>query len=865
MRRGARPRPQPDEQEGREVKIRSGYRSVTAVLMALALAAAACGGDDTPVTTTQATTDASATVATTAPPETMSTGDEFEAGALGAVEVAPGDDIQIRSLEAITGDVAFLGIPNQRGVKMAIEDYGPIKGHNVTFGVGLDDLCSPDGGQGAAQQIVADPQVVGVIGTSCSGAAVAASPLISNAGLVMISASNTSPALTSDLEGTPGDSYQTGYYRVAHNDLFQGRAVAEFVIDALGLNRAAAIHDGDPYTQGLASAFADAFDSLGGEVTIVAAVNKGDTDMTPVLTEVAAGSPQVLFFPIFPPEGGYIAQQVGSVSGMEDVVLVGADGLLVDNHMELPESEGMYFSGPDLRYGVNRNSVTGKSADEFLAQYEQEYGEAPSAPFWAHAYDAAIMLLSAIDQASTEQGETLWIDRQLVRDALDSTNFDGIIGPVSCDPFGDCGAGKITVVHHTDSSNLDAGKENVVFSYDPAAATGGGFVPGSLGVVEVAPGDDIQIRSLQAISGDVAFLGIPDQRATKMAIEDYGPIMGHDVTFGVGLDDLCSPDGGQAAAQQIVADPQVVGVIGTSCSGAATAASPLISAAGLVMISSSNTSPALTSDLAGTPGPSWNKGYYRVAHNDLFQGAAVAEFVKNELNLDMAAAIHDGDPYTQGLADAFANAYRELGGTVTTVAAVNKGDTDMTPVLTEVAAGSPQVLFFPIFPPEGGYIAQQVGSVSGMEDVVLVGADGLLVDNHMELPESEGMYFSGPDLRYGSNRNEVTGKSADEFLAQYESEYGEPPSAAFWAHAYDATTMLLSAIEEASIAEGETLRIDRAALRAAVDATMFDGIIGPVSCDDYGDCGAGKITVVLHTDSSDIEAGKQNVVFSFSP
>ena len=852
------------------MKIRSKMTAAWAVLTVLALVAAACGGGDADDAESPTTTVAAATAETapetTAPPATLAAGEEFSAGPLGAVEVAPGDDVQIRSLEAITGDVAFLGIPNQRGVKMAIEDYGPIKGHNVTFGVGLDDLCSPDGGQAAAQQIVADPQVVGVIGTSCSGAATAASPLISDAGLVMISASNTSPALTSNLAGVPGDSYQKGYYRVAHNDLFQGRAVAEFVRNSLGLSTAAAIHDGDPYTEGLASAFADAFADVGGTVTTVAAVNKGDTDMTPVLTEVATGSPQVLFFPIFPPEGGYIAQQVGSVSGMEGVVLVGADGLLVDNHMELPESEGMYFSGPDLRYGSNRNSITGKSADEFLAQYEEEYGEAPSAPFWAHAYDAAIMLLSAIDRASVDQEGTLWIDRQQLRDALDSTTFDGIIGSISCDAYGDCGAGKITVVHHADSSDLEAGKQNVVFSYSPTAVTGDGFVPGSLGVVEVAPGDDIQLRSLLAISGDVAFLGIPDQRATKIAMEDFGPIKGFNVTFGVGLDDLCSPDGGQAAAQQIVADPQVVGVIGTSCSGAATAASPLISDAGLVMISASNTSPALTSNLAGVPGDSYQKGYYRVAHNDLFQGRAVAEFVRNSLGLSTAAAIHDGDPYTEGLASAFADAFADVGGTVTTVAAVNKGDTDMTPVLTEVATGSPQVLFFPIFPPEGGYIAQQVGSVSGMEGVVLVGADGLLVDNHMELPESEGMYFSGPDLRYGSNRNSITGKSADEFLAQYEEEYGEPPSAPFWAHSYDATVMLLSAIQEASNEDGSgSLLIDRAALRAAVDATMFDGIIGPISCDAFGDCGAGKITVVYHTDSSDLAAGKENVVFSFSP
>ena len=47
---------------------------------------------------------------------------------------------------------------------------------------------------------------------------------------------------------------------------------------------------------------------------------------------------------------------------------------------------------------------------------------------------------------------------------------------------------------------------------------------------------------------------LPNQNATELAIADYGQIQGHDVTFGTGLDDLCSADGGQAAASQIVAD-----------------------------------------------------------------------------------------------------------------------------------------------------------------------------------------------------------------------------------------------------------------------------------------------------------------------
>ena len=53
-----------------------------------------------------------------------------------------------------------------------------------------------------------------------------------------------------------------------------------------GLATAAAIHDGDPYTQGLAQAFADAFEAAGGTITGLSAVNKDDTDMVPALTEI---------------------------------------------------------------------------------------------------------------------------------------------------------------------------------------------------------------------------------------------------------------------------------------------------------------------------------------------------------------------------------------------------------------------------------------------------------------------------------------------------------------------------------------------------------------------------------------------------
>jgi branched-chain amino acid transport system substrate-binding protein len=418
------------------------------VIFALSLVAAACGDDET--------VDAGGD------------GTNLGDGSLGLVTVEAGSAIQIRSLNAITGDVAFLGIPNQRGVELAIADYGQIRGFDVDMGVGLDDLCSADGGQAAAQSIVADEQVIGVIGTSCSGAATAAAPLIGQAGMVMISGSNTSPALTSDQQGNAGANYNVGYYRTAHNDLFQGAAMAEYVFTELGLKTAAAIHDGDPYTDGLATAFTNAFTALGGEVTGYEAVAKEDTDMVPVLTAIAAGSPEALFFPIFQPAGDFIAGQVAGVSGLENTQLFAADGLLVDGFLEIPESEGVSFSGPDTRFGENKNQSTGKTANDFLATYEENWGDSPSAPFWGHSYDATAMLLDAIEAASYVDGDNLVIDRAGVREHLNSIKgYEGIIGIINCDEFGDCGSQKITIIEHLSSGDLDASKANVKFEYAP--------------------------------------------------------------------------------------------------------------------------------------------------------------------------------------------------------------------------------------------------------------------------------------------------------------------------------------------------------------------------------------------------------------
>jgi branched-chain amino acid transport system substrate-binding protein len=383
---------------------------------------------------------------------------------LGTVVVGPGEDIQIRSLEVLTGSIGDLGIPRQRAVALALADYGPIKGHNVSMGAGLDSLCTAEGGKAAAETAAGDHRVVAVIGTSCSVAAAAASPILSEAGLVMLSSSNTAPSLTSDLRGNAGANYHPGYYRVSSNDLYQAQAVAQFAHNQLGLHRVAAIHDGDPYTTGITAAFAAAFEALGGAVTAVEQVSRGDTDMIPVLTRIAAGSPEGIFFPLFPDEAGHVVQQIEEVEGLEGLALFNTESLLFT---EL-ERVDAYLSGPEFNFDGNVNEATGRSGDELFAAYRQNYNEVANHAYIALAYDAATILLRAIEEVAVADGDTLFIDRARLREALTATTgFNGIIGPISCDSFGDCGTGLILISHYTDPTVDDITQLPVVFRYAP--------------------------------------------------------------------------------------------------------------------------------------------------------------------------------------------------------------------------------------------------------------------------------------------------------------------------------------------------------------------------------------------------------------
>lgn len=357
---------------------------------------------------------------------------------LGCVTIAPDEPVHVAYWGVLSGADGTLGEDSKRGVEIAIDDLGgTFQGHDILLTT-EDGLCTPEGGATAAAKLASDTSLVGLIGSSCSDETVGGVAAITNAGLTTISPSNTRPALS---DPNRGPDY-AGYLRTAHSDAFQGKAVAEFAYNELGVRKAATIHDGSAYAEALQQVFADNFTELGGEIVAQEAVAKDATDMRPVLTTIAAAGPEFLYYPVFVAAGGFLTAQVREISGLEDVTIAGSDGIFTPDFLEAAGAnvEGMYLSSPDF-------SAFPEGYASFVEKHNAKYGGSPLSIFHAHAYDATNILFTALEKvAVVEEDGTIHVPRQALRDAIYATkDFKGITGTLSCSASGDCGAPVIAV------------------------------------------------------------------------------------------------------------------------------------------------------------------------------------------------------------------------------------------------------------------------------------------------------------------------------------------------------------------------------------------------------------------------------------
>lgn len=383
---------------------------------------------------------------------------------LGCIEVAPEASIKIGILQALGGEIAPLGQAQVRGFNLALDKRkGTLLGHPVALQI-EDTGCTAEGGANAALKVIADPQTVAIFGTTCSGAAATASKAMSDAGLTMISGNNSAPFLTA-IAGKPAPNWQAGYFRTAGNEQYAGNTAAKYAFIQLGLRKAATINDNDIYTKGLTKSFQKAFIELGGEIVLDAAVDKGETEMLPVLTAVVNSKADLLFFPLFQPEGNYLLLKAHQLPGLEKTLLISDGALIEKSFLEAvgDAAKGMCFVGP--------TRPEGPAVDLLTAEYIKKYNEEPTVNYFLSAHDAAALLFQAIELAATQDTDgTLHIGRQKIRESLyASKTFKGVTGILSCDQFGDCVKPSFHILRLDNPAlGLKGLESNIVFQDNPA-------------------------------------------------------------------------------------------------------------------------------------------------------------------------------------------------------------------------------------------------------------------------------------------------------------------------------------------------------------------------------------------------------------
>ncbi len=371
--------------------------------------------------------------------------DDECADTLGCVDIGPDDNIVIAGLLRYSGEQPYAGEVARNAFDLALlARGGRLLGREIEF-VALDTACTEAGAREAALRIVASPAIVGVIGTNCSLAAKGAMPIISEAGLLMISPSTTSPFLTNS-EPEVGGLYQPGYFRTAHNDLFLGALSARFAAEVLGVSTVATIDDGDPYTRGSARAMASAFERLGGDVVFRGEISRGDADMSAVLGEIAAAGAELVYFPLFGDEAQFIVMQMAETSGLEDTIMMSADGAF-------SKAFAQDLGAAGIGLFVASPYVSGEAYEAFVEAWRREIDEAgPSDGFHAQGYDAANLLFAALESVAVEREDGLLvIGRDSLRAAMAAVEgYPGLTGSLSCQdesPYaGDCATGEALAI-----------------------------------------------------------------------------------------------------------------------------------------------------------------------------------------------------------------------------------------------------------------------------------------------------------------------------------------------------------------------------------------------------------------------------------
>ena len=327
--------------------------------------------------------------------------------------------IKIATQSPLSGGQAALGEGIKLGAQLAVEKgKGNLEkmGYKVEL-VPFDDQAKPDVGVANAKNIIADKDIMAVIGHLNSGVAIPSSEVYKEVSVVMISPANTNPVVTD--RGYPNVN------RVCGRDDVQGVVGSEFAHGTLKVKSVYIVHDKTQYGQSIAEFFKADSEKKGVKVLGFEGTEE-KSNFEPFITPLKAKNPDLIYF------GGIYDQAAPFFKQAREkgvkAKFMGPDGM---DSSDLTKIAGKAVVGMDYTSAAGPASALPK-AKAFVEEFKKKFGKNPE-PYAAEAYDAATIALKAVEEVA-KAGK---LSREDVAGAVRKAKLAGITGEIAFDGKGD--------------------------------------------------------------------------------------------------------------------------------------------------------------------------------------------------------------------------------------------------------------------------------------------------------------------------------------------------------------------------------------------------------------------------------------------
>ena len=329
---------------------------------------------------------------------------------------AADSEIVIGAVYPLSGGVSYDGQTELNGAKVALEEInraGGVLGKKIRL-VAEDGACNPGHSVTAAEKLITNDHVVGILGALCSSATGAVSEAVKKHSIPLITGVSTAERLTET--GNPW------FFRATTTTSLNGASLGKALIDISHAKRIAFIVTSDDWGRSAVKAYGDALKALGAEVVADEYFDRNDTDFTEHLTKIRAAKPDAIFS-----VGGF--QNAANVTTQArqlgiTVPILGEGAFCSATWAKLVGTFTTNVTGiiewvPEIETAMNKT---------FMDEYQKAFKEAPT-KFSAAGYNTMHIIAAAIKRAGTTEPEKL-------RQAIAQTDYESLMGRYRFDQKG---------------------------------------------------------------------------------------------------------------------------------------------------------------------------------------------------------------------------------------------------------------------------------------------------------------------------------------------------------------------------------------------------------------------------------------------